>query len=136
MTSFLLDLIRHGKAHQSPKQADGNSDSSLSSTAPTIPRSHKEQREPKPAKQQEPPKSPPASYQKEAEIIVQEERQAKSKMPVYKGLERFKLLDKMGEYVSLADFHRPLFTCFPVVPFPTSTKLRISRLAKRLQVRL
>jgi hypothetical protein len=32
-------------------------------------------------------------------MIVQEEREAKSKMPHHKGLERFKLLDKMGECV-------------------------------------
>lgn len=98
MTSFLLDLIRHGKAHQSPRQPDGNADS----VSPTTTSTHrKEQKEPKsPAKQQEIPKSPPVPYQREAEIIVQEERQAKNKMPVYKGLERFKLLDKMGEYVA------------------------------------
>ncbi|EJU06270.1 Pkinase-domain-containing protein [Dacryopinax primogenitus] len=32
-----------------------------------------------------------------AEQIVREEREAKNKMPQYKGLERFKLLDKMGD---------------------------------------
>ncbi|GJJ15637.1 MAPK-activated protein kinase Srk1 [Clathrus columnatus] len=32
-----------------------------------------------------------------AEKIVQEEREAMNKMPTYKGLERFKLLDKMGD---------------------------------------
>ena len=31
------------------------------------------------------------------EQIVQEEREAKSKMPVYKGLENYQLLEKMGE---------------------------------------
>ncbi|KAA1466271.1 Pkinase-domain-containing protein [Dentipellis sp. KUC8613] len=36
-------------------------------------------------------------YAHEAEMIVQEEREAKSKMPTYKGLERFKLIDKMGD---------------------------------------
>lgn len=36
-------------------------------------------------------------YTKQVEAIVQEERETKSKMPVYKGLENYKLLDKMGE---------------------------------------
>ena len=36
-------------------------------------------------------------YSKEVEQIVAEERDAKSKLPRYKGLERFELLEKMGE---------------------------------------
>lgn len=32
-------------------------------------------------------------------MIVNEERDTKAKMPTYKGLEGFKLIDKMGEYV-------------------------------------
>lgn len=32
-----------------------------------------------------------------AEYIVKEEREAKSKLPVYPGLEQFKLIEKMGE---------------------------------------
>lgn len=32
-------------------------------------------------------------------MIVSEERQAKNKMPVYKGLEDFELVEKMGECV-------------------------------------
>lgn len=39
------------------------------------------------------------AHTREIEMIVQEEREAKGKMPIYKGLERFKLLDKMGESV-------------------------------------
>ena len=35
-----------------------------------------------------------------AEAIVKEENAAKEKMPYIKGLERFKILAKMGEYVS------------------------------------
>lgn len=38
-------------------------------------------------------------YSKEVEQIVAEERDAKSKLPRYKGLERFELLEKMGECV-------------------------------------
>ncbi|KAG8990747.1 hypothetical protein FRB90_001629, partial [Tulasnella sp. 427] len=36
-------------------------------------------------------------YAKEAEMIVKEEREAKNKLPVYAGLERFKLVEKMGD---------------------------------------
>jgi serine/threonine-protein kinase RCK2 len=43
------------------------------------------------------PQLPSPDYRKEAEMIVQEERETKNKMPTYKGLENFKLLDKMGE---------------------------------------
>lgn len=38
-----------------------------------------------------------AHHTQAAEAIVKEERAAKDKMPTIKGLERFKLLDKMGE---------------------------------------
>ncbi|KAG9014943.1 hypothetical protein FRB94_007015 [Tulasnella sp. JGI-2019a] len=43
--------------------------------------------------------NPPIStpYAREAELIVKEEREAKGKMPVYKGLERFKIVEKMGD---------------------------------------
>lgn len=34
-----------------------------------------------------------------AEYIVQEEREARSKLPIYPGLEDFELIEKMGEYV-------------------------------------
>lgn len=42
-------------------------------------------------------KSPPAH--EIALSLVNEEREAKAKMPTYKGLENFKLLEKMGESV-------------------------------------
>ena len=38
-------------------------------------------------------------YRKEAELLVKEENEAKNKMPSYKGLENFKLIEKMGECV-------------------------------------
>jgi len=40
-----------------------------------------------------------ADYSREAEIIVKEERQAKNNIPQYKGLERYRILEKMGESV-------------------------------------
>ncbi len=42
-------------------------------------------------------KSPPANEM--VKTLVNEEREAKSKLPTYKGLENFKLLEKMGESV-------------------------------------
>lgn len=44
---------------------------------------------------QQPMRSPPAHQL--AQSWVDGEREAKSKMPTYKGLEEFKLLEKMGE---------------------------------------
>ena len=49
--------------------------------------------------QQQTQKTATPKYKQEVEQIVQEEREAKSKMPSYKGLENYKLLEKMGEYV-------------------------------------
>ncbi|KAF8592378.1 Pkinase-domain-containing protein [Ramaria rubella] len=82
------NLIRHGKNHhQVGKQhhhasQDPHPSQQPFSTQPAVQRHHDLS-------------SPP--YTKEAEIIVQEEREAKSKMPHYKGLERFKIIDKMGD---------------------------------------
>ena len=39
-------------------------------------------------------------YDEAAEKIVAEEREARARLPRYPGLERFKLIDKMGEYGS------------------------------------
>lgn len=35
-------------------------------------------------------------------MIVKEERQAKNNIPQYKGLERYRILEKMGESVALS----------------------------------
>jgi len=90
------DLIRHGKHHHHHH--------SLRHTPPP------------------PAKTPPA--REAAEIIVDEERRERSKMPTYKGLEQFKLTEKMGEFVSFFLFFflctlpsspskRRLFKCLP-----------------------
>lgn len=72
---FLLDLIRHGRHHHR-------------NTAPVNSRDLRQQ----------PPQNThtPAAA---AQIIVEEERKERSTMPTYKGLEHFKLEDKMGECV-------------------------------------
>ncbi|KAH8118335.1 Pkinase-domain-containing protein [Phellopilus nigrolimitatus] len=41
--------------------------------------------------------TPSPNYRREAELIVQEEKEAKNKMPTYKGLEKYKLIEKMGD---------------------------------------
>jgi hypothetical protein len=118
------DLIRHGKAHGNPSGASTKSsdtepasDASQRSTkssattmssknyAPTQPQQpisqaamEKEQiRQQAVAQNVTVPQVPSPDYKAEAELIVQEERESKNKMPVYKGLENFKLVDKMGE---------------------------------------
>ena len=55
------------------------------------------------------------NYRREAELIVQEENEAKSKMPTYKGLEKYKLLEKMGECVHL-DISSSLSVAFADIP--------------------
>jgi hypothetical protein len=47
-------------------------------------------------------------YTREAEKIVQEEKSEQSKMPIYRGLENFRLLEKMGESVIRHPFLDPL----------------------------
>ena len=108
--SPISDLIRHGKNHIHARQDD-----TLSSSAPPADthanhqRAHPE-RQQATAQQPQPPQQPAKAqpvaikqshqYSREVEKIVQEERAAKEKMPTYKGLERFKLIQKMGEYAS------------------------------------
>lgn len=94
VTHITQDLIRHGKNHhQTAKQHHH---------VPQDPHGPHQQQPVtmQPVKRHYDPTCPP--YAKEAELIVQEEREAKAKMPHYKGLERFKLIDKMGESVPLS----------------------------------
>ncbi len=102
-----LDLIRHGKHHNHVKQdnppaAERESRFSSSST-----RAQHQQQQQQPQQQQALPVNaqnthagqlPIPQPREAAEQIVLEEKEAKAKMPTYKGLEQFKLLDKMGEY--------------------------------------
>lgn len=92
LTNVLPDLIRHGKNHhQTAKQhhhapQDTHQPQQLQQvTVQPVSKRHHD------------PTLP--LYAKEAELIVQEEREAKSKLPLHKGLERFQLIDKMGESV-------------------------------------
>jgi hypothetical protein len=103
LLSPILDLIRHGKNHIHVRQDEP------SAAPPTDARSQPERRQqaevqPQPQpKHQQPNKAQPATtkqsqqYTREVEKIVREEREAMDKMPTYKGLERFKLIEKKGE---------------------------------------
>nr|AVR59252.1 calmodulin-dependent protein kinase 3 [Ganoderma lucidum] len=97
------DLIRHGKTHHSTKQSE---DSAYQPTYATQQPMQSQQqrtdqsRQQAQAQQHHTQKHAPANsnkYKEHVEQIVQEERQAKSKMPTYKGLENYKLLEKMGD---------------------------------------
>jgi serine/threonine-protein kinase RCK2 len=108
LVSPILDLIRHGKNHIHVRQDDFPN--SQQPAAPTTDaRSQPERRQqadPQPQsqpKQQQFHKAQPANAKqsphitREVEKIVREEREAMDKMPAYKGLERYKLIEKKGE---------------------------------------
>ncbi|KAH9919956.1 Pkinase-domain-containing protein [Amylocystis lapponica] len=90
------NLIRHGKHHNAVRQQD----EPYSIPAPQQQRQPRDQHEA--AAQQQPQqqqthKHTTSKYKEQVETIVQEERDAKAKMPTYKGLENFKLIEKMGD---------------------------------------
>ncbi|KZV64621.1 Pkinase-domain-containing protein [Peniophora sp. CONT] len=107
------NLIRHGKAHT---HASPRSDE-LSSPPPSASSNSRsrgyQQEQQQPMQQAAVPEKRTSSqqtatptqtsstaqhkYSKEVEQIVAEERDAKTKLPRYKGLERFELLEKMGD---------------------------------------
>lgn len=140
------DLIRHGKAHQGQRQ-DG---ADLDFVSPE----HQQQRQHRvlPPKEKDPPEGPKhhnepkdhrkaADYSREAEMIVKEERQAKNNMPQYKGLERYRILEKMGELV-VPSHHTLIGVVLSADPSRTTavhsqmfTRLKISRLDRKSPVR-
>lgn len=112
-----LDLIRHGKHHnqhqqQSPArtadtpkhaQSDPTLDDHAHRRDPSS-RASKHQQAQAPQPHEPPPDRVVSPGPREvAEMIVNEEREASAKMPTYKGLENFKLLEKMGESVHIHD---------------------------------
>ncbi|KAI0952025.1 hypothetical protein AcV7_007954 [Taiwanofungus camphoratus] len=111
------NLIRHGKNHHPVRPQDDPAHNVYAAQHQPLPQQHQprgQHREP-PAPQQPPqqqhhhqPQQQPqqqqtqkhhasSRFKEHAESIVNEERQAKAKMPVYKGLDDYKLLDKMGD---------------------------------------
>ncbi|KAH9048990.1 Pkinase-domain-containing protein [Lactarius hengduanensis] len=110
------NLIRHGKNHVHVRQDDISSALPPADTRTNRQRAHPErcqqanaqpqtqqkQQQQQQQQQQAAKAQPVATKQsqqitREVEKIVQEERAAKEKMPTYKGLERFKLIQKMGD---------------------------------------
>ncbi|KAL5508026.1 SRK1 [Sanghuangporus vaninii] len=104
------NLIRHGKQHHEhqrtqdvqarEKAASGSQATRVHEkdqrAAPIQDQNlHVNQQQQSAAVKEQPMMSP--NYRREAELIVQEENKEKSKMPTYKGLEKFKLLEKMGD---------------------------------------
>lgn len=116
---LIIDLIRHGKHARAPTANPAspvvvNQHADRENASPTTSpqrREHKHrEREPAP----QPPEHALADaahhtaaqkekggqqYKKEAELLVQEERESKAKTPQYPGLDNFDLLEKMGECV-------------------------------------
>ncbi|TCD70499.1 hypothetical protein EIP91_003260 [Steccherinum ochraceum] len=98
------NLIRHGKNHHSARHQDDaqyTAYSPSSSTSTVTPQhrdnQHQQQHQKQPRESRHRDHDNTPKYKEEVEKIVQEEREAKNKMPSYKGLEQFKLLDKMGD---------------------------------------
>jgi len=103
------NLIRHGKHHNHAGRSDavksGDDHSSSLQTNSRAPR-HQGQAHTQPEQaipvahsdNQQTQKSMKSSHSHDiVKTMVNEEREAKSKMPTYKGLENFKLLEKMGD---------------------------------------
>jgi len=103
LLTLCSDLIRHGKHHQAAAQADGKYLSEdTHHPSDSAPRGNQKQQQSThqiPADTQSVDQQPSPDHREAAEMIVSEEREAKTKMPTYVGLENFKLLDKMGECV-------------------------------------
>ena len=96
------DLIRHGKQHDNAahRNKEKEKEQLRAQQAQQAAIKNAQQHADKAAKETKEP-IPSPNYRREAELIVQEENEEKKKMPAYKGLEKFKLLEKMGEYVCL-----------------------------------
>lgn len=98
------NLIRHGKNHHTVRAQDEPAYQAASHQPPSASHQPKQQQRDVPhtaaqptQQQQQTPHKGASKFKEHAETIVQEEREAKGKMPTYKGLENYKLLDKMGD---------------------------------------
>lgn len=98
----LQDLIRHGKNHHSARQPDNpvyynQPPAQQQQPQPQPQHQTKHTREPEKQPQQQQKAQQDPKIKDHVEQIVQEEREAKGKLPTYKGLENYRLLEKMGE---------------------------------------
>ena len=100
----LADFIRHGRHHNQAKQ---EKEQSLERGDQSVSRD--------PARD--------LALREAVEMIVNEERETKLKVPTYKGLEDYKLIEKVGEYVPLCHISgSSCLTFILVVPSQTSTR--------------
>lgn len=99
----ITDLIRHGKNHHTSRQEESAhqpySQQTQTQQQRTVDSQQQSSRQQKEAQhqQQQTQKHASPKYKEQVEQIVQEEREEKGKMPVYKGLDDYKLIEKMGE---------------------------------------
>ncbi|KAF8222714.1 Pkinase-domain-containing protein [Tricholoma matsutake] len=82
------NLIRHGKNHNHHN---------IRNDILKPPHAHQVQHNTHPEVPESQPQDVSPGHREAAEMIVNEERKASSKMPSYRGLENFKLLEKMGD---------------------------------------
>jgi serine/threonine-protein kinase RCK2 len=95
-----LDFIRHGKharTHQQGAEKTQNAPNDRSRREVVVEEAKRLERLERERDEKAAAIKDRAHHTQAAEAIVKEERAAKDKMPSIKGLERFKLLDKMGE---------------------------------------
>jgi len=96
---YFTDLIRHGKHHHHHARHDNNTPPDTHSDDSTSRGPTHQQEQSIPDHSDPTPVAAPLDNREAAEIIVNEEREAKNKMPDHKGLENFNLVEKMGELV-------------------------------------
>jgi flagellar motor protein MotB len=140
----VVDLIRHGKNHAQTQPARQHDDQQYQYTSQQQQQQaahhhhqpQQQQAREKTREQQHQQTQKTHAYQQELEQIVQEEREAKETMPTYKGLEQYKLVEKMGECV--VDSHylpsQALTHRASVAHSQTSTRRSIYVQVKRLRV--
>ncbi|KAF5333083.1 hypothetical protein D9611_002314 [Ephemerocybe angulata] len=98
------NLIRHGRHHNHAREVSPSASTDRETQAQAhnaAPQQHVERRNvaanPEPASKTHQPSAAAPQSREAAEIIVNEEREARAKMPTYIGLENFELVEKMGD---------------------------------------
>ncbi|KAK0453328.1 kinase-like domain-containing protein [Armillaria borealis] len=86
------NLIRHGKHHHHHQARNDETPAPVQRT----PAQHEQQNKAAEKRHIE-KENAEVAHREAAQIIVQEEREAKTQMPTYKGLENFQLIEKMGD---------------------------------------